>query len=111
MTLRKCFSVMTSKKMTPTQAGLPLVALNQWPEEDAPYLRQDLLAYYHAVLDLGRDLLSLIAQGLGQSSDFAAAYQKPLGLDSWFIIPPWKTRLSAPAFRAAAHTDFGVSPF
>ena len=92
------------------KAGLPLVALNKWPEEDAPYLRQDLLAYYHAVLDLGRDLLSLIAQGLGQSSDFfAAAYQKPLGRGQLVYYPAMeKHDYQHQRFGAAAHTDFGV---
>ena len=33
-------------------AGKPLVAVNQWPTEEFPQLRQDLLPYYDAVCDV-----------------------------------------------------------
>ena len=91
-------------------AGVPLVAPNQWPRDDAPYLREDVLSYYHAVLELGRELLSLIAQGLGVSPDFfAKAYEKPLGRGQLVYYPAMEgADYQNQRFGAAAHTDFGV---
>ena len=90
-------------------ANLPMVALNQWPN-DAPFLKAQLLPYYYAVLDLGRDLLSLLAEGLGQSPDFFAdAYAKPLGRGQLVYYPAMdQADQQAQRFGAAAHTDFGV---
>ena len=92
------------------RAGVPLVARNQWPLQDAPYLREDILGYYHAVLELGRDLLSLIAQGLGANPDFfAKAYEKPLGRGQLVYYPAMEgADYQNQRFGAAAHTDFGV---
>ena len=92
------------------KAGAPLVALNQWPAEDAPFLKENILPYYHAVLDLGRDILSLLAEGLGQSPDFfAEAYEKPLGRGQLVYYPAMDgDDHKAERFGAAAHSDFGV---
>jgi isopenicillin N synthase-like dioxygenase len=91
-------------------AGLPLVVPNQWPDAVASFLKQDLLPYYHAVLDLGRDIMALLAQGLGQSPDFfRAAYEKPLGRGQLVYYPAMDAAdRMAQRFGAAAHTDFGV---
>ena len=92
------------------KAGAPLVALNQWPQDDAPFLKDNILPYYHAVLDLGRDILSLLAEGLGQSPDFfAKAYEKPLGRGQLVYYPAMDgDDHKAERFGAAAHSDFGV---
>ena len=92
------------------KAGAPLVALNQWPQDDAPFLKENIMPYYHAVLDLGRDILSLLAEGLGQSPDFfAKAYEKPLGRGQLVYYPAMDgDDHKAERFGAAAHSDFGV---
>lgn len=91
-------------------AGLPMVALNQWPDDNAPFLKEALLPYYHAVLELGGDVMALLAEGLGQAADFfQSAYQKPLGRGQLVYYPPMDVDdHEAQRFGAAAHTDFGV---
>ena len=92
------------------KAGVPLVALNQWPDDEAPFLQRDLMPYYNAVLDLGRDILSLLAEGLGQSPEFFKnAYEKPLGRGQLVYYPVMEDDdRTALRFGAAAHSDFGV---
>ena len=91
-------------------AGVPMVARNRWPDAAAPFLKDQLLPYYHAVLDLGRDLLSLLAEGLGQAPDFfAKAYEKPLGRGQLVYYPAMdRADHQVERFGAAAHSDFGV---
>lgn len=92
------------------QADIPMVSVNQWPDDDAPFLKQHLMPYYHAVLELGRDILSLLAEGMGQSSDFfAKAYEKPLGRGQLVYYPALdRADQQVERFGAAAHSDFGV---
>lgn len=91
-------------------AGVPMVFPNQWPDQAAPFLRQELLPYYQAVIDLSRSVLSALAYGLGKPKDFfAAAYEKPLGRGQLVYYPPMNEKdLREERFGAAAHTDFGV---
>ena len=92
------------------RAGHPMVALNQWPDADAPFLKEAVLPYYDAVLNLGRDVMSLLAEGLGQDKDFFKhAYEKPLGRGQLVYYPSMDAPdHDAQRFGAAAHTDFGV---
>ena len=91
-------------------AGLPMVHPNQWPDDVAPFLRQEILPYYEAVLDLSRKILAALAIGLGQSADmFQSAYQKPLGRGQLVYYPTLnKDDIDAERFGAATHSDFGV---
>ncbi len=91
-------------------SGHAMVAQNQWPDDDAPFLKEDLKPYYHAVLDLGRTIMALLAEGLGQEPNFfQAAYEKPLGRGQLVYYPPLdEADHDAQRFGAAAHTDFGV---
>lgn len=91
-------------------AGQAMVAVNQWPDDDAPFLKDNVMPYYDAVLDLGRDLMALLAEGLGQDREFfSESYEKPLGRGQLVYYPPMDiSDHKAQRFGAAAHTDFGV---
>ena len=90
--------------------GQPLVAGNQWPETVDPGLRQGIAPYYAAVVDLGRNLMSALALGLGKPADFfTAAYDKPLARGQLVYYPRMdQAALDAGRFGAAEHTDFGA---
>ena len=92
------------------RAGLPLVHPNQWPDKSAPYLRPAVLAYYDAVMSLGRNMLHCIALGLGGDPGvFERAYDKPLGRGQLVYYPAIEDAdVRARRFGAAPHTDFGV---
>lgn len=85
---------------------LPMVAVNRWP----PGLRAPVMSYYFEVVDLGRKVLSALAEGLGKSPDFfEPAYEKPLARGQLVYYPPVdEDDLAAQRFSAAEHTDFGV---
>ncbi len=91
-------------------AGLPLVRPNLWPDQVAPTLKPDLLPYYHQVVELGDRLLSAIAVGLGQDSNFfKSRYKKPLTRGQLVFYPPSQLGDEAvERFGAAAHSDFGA---
>lgn len=91
-------------------AGLPLVVPNQWPYDAAPFLKPQVMGYYNQVLELGRNVLSALAMGLGQDEDFfQKAYEKPLGRGQLVYYPEMSDEdFNAERFGAAAHTDFGV---
>ena len=91
-------------------AGLPLVAQNQWPDGVAPELKRDLLPYYRAVVDVSRQVLAALAFGLGADRGFFdAAYARPLARGQLVYYPPATDRdLAEERFGAAAHSDFGV---
>ena len=95
------------------RAGIPMVFPNQWPDEVAPFLRRDLIPYYHAVMSLGRLIMSALAYGLGKPKDFfVKAYEKPLGRGQLVYYPPMSEEdKQQERFGAAAHTDFGVLTF
>jgi isopenicillin N synthase-like dioxygenase len=90
--------------------GLPLVALNQWPDRVAPAFKLDILPYYTQVVALSRSVLAALAVGLGLERDFfAAAYARPLARGQLVYYPSATDRdLSEERFGAAAHSDFGV---
>lgn len=90
--------------------NLPMVALNQWPDAVAPQLKAALLPYYHAVLEVSRQVLGSLAIGLGQRPDFFdSAYQSPLGRGQLVYYPAINDAdIAAERFSAAAHSDFGA---
>ena len=90
--------------------ALPLVYPNQWPDEDAPFLRTEITPYYAHVMALGLRILELLAIGLDvDPAIFKRAYEKPLGRGQLVYYPPiCEADIKAKRFGAAAHTDFGV---
>lgn len=92
------------------RAGLPLVHPNQWPDEDAPFLRTGITPYYDAVMALGQQILECLAIGLdADPAVFARAYDRPLGRGQLVYYPAiGNADIKAERFGAAAHTDFGV---
>ena len=91
-------------------SGVPMVFPNQWPDQAAPFLRANILPYYHSVIVLGRSILSALAYGLGNSKDFFnIAYKKPLGRGQLVYYPPMDDKdFDEQRFGASPHTDFGV---
>lgn len=92
------------------KAGLPLVALNQWPDPKHSSLKNDLLPYYKAVVSLSQKILRALAQGLGQQQAFfETAYKNPLARGQLVYYPPSTTKdEQEQRFGAAEHSDFGV---
>ena len=92
------------------QNGVPLVVPNLWPTEKASFLKPAIMPYYTEVLALGRDILSLLAVGMGHDEAiFTDAYRKPLGRGQLVYYPEMNSDdFSAERFGAAAHSDFGV---
>lgn len=87
-----------------------LVADNQWPDEDFPALRRDLLPYYDAIHRVGKRLLSAIAIGLGQPADFfESKYTSPMARGQLVYYPvSTASDEQEERFGSAPHTDFGV---
>jgi isopenicillin N synthase-like dioxygenase len=98
-----------SEKMLSKRSEIPLIARNQWPE-DFPEFQECIIPYYNAVCSLGHHVLSAIAVGLGEKSDFfAKRYTSPLGRGQLVYYPrSEKEDEVQQRFGAAAHTDFGV---
>jgi isopenicillin N synthase-like dioxygenase len=83
--------------------GYRLLGPNQWPVE-VPGFRNDVYAYYQAVLDLGRTLFQGFALALGLPERF---FEKHL------TKPPSQLRLlhyPASDDTATTKTDWGISP-
>jgi isopenicillin N synthase-like dioxygenase len=84
-------------------AGTPMIGPNQWPDLDG--CREDITAYYDAVFELGRRLLTGFALALGKEEDF---FQR------FVTHPPSQLRLLHYPFDATAedvqgfgaHTDY-----
>ncbi len=91
-------------------ANKPLVAVNQWPTDQFPRLRDELLPYYNAVCDVARRVMSAVAVSLDQSPDFFdGCYAKPLARGQLVYYPPsTETDEAEQRFGVAPHTDFGV---
>jgi isopenicillin N synthase-like dioxygenase len=89
---------------------LPLVHPNQWPDQDAPFLRTEIVPYYTRVMALGLRILEHLAIGLDvDPAIFKRAYEKPLGRGQLVYYPPiCEADIKAKRFGAAPHTDFGV---
>jgi len=96
-------------EMQETEA-LPLVHPNQWPGQDAPFLRTEIVPYYTRVMALGLRILEHLAIGLDvDPAIFKRAYEKPLGRGQLVYYPPiCEADIKAKRFGAAPHTDFGV---
>lgn len=94
-------------------AAKPLVAVNQWPDQAYPRLRQDLTPYYNEVCNVARQVMSALACSLDRPADFfAKAYEKPLARGQLVYYPPSTAADEAEErFGVAAHTDFGVLTF
>lgn len=90
--------------------SLPLVAPNQWPDDEAAFLKAEIMAYYTAVLGLSKVVLAGLAAGLGKPADFFTPfYLNPLGRGQLVYYPPSTSAdRAARRFGAAAHADFGV---
>tara|TARA_B100000614_G_scaffold262271_1_gene295013 strand:+ start:2226 stop:3221 length:996 start_codon:yes stop_codon:yes gene_type:complete len=88
----------------------PLVHPNQWPEHEAAFLKKGIWPLYLQVISLGRQVLSALAYGLGQSKTFFdQAYENPLGRGQLVYYPPMNASdIAQNRLGAAAHTDFGV---
>ncbi len=91
-------------------AGKPLVAVNQWPSDAFPRLKEELLPYYHTVCDVARRVMAAIAVSLDQPPEFFDAYyEKPLARGQLVYYPPsTKADEAEHRFGVAPHTDFGV---
>lgn len=91
-------------------AGKPLVAVNQWPQDSFPRLRNDLLPYYDAVCAVARKVMAAVAVSLGQRPDFFDhCYETPLARGQLVYYPAaTATDEAAERFGVAPHTDFGV---
>lgn len=91
-------------------AGMPLVAQNRWPDPVYPQLQVAIRAYHDAMCLVGRQVLSAIAVGFGQTHDcFEPYYRKPLARGQLVYYPNSQASDdAAERFGVAAHTDFGV---
>lgn len=89
-------------------AGLPLRGPNQWPD-GLPGFRDVTLAYFEETRRLGFRLLELLAEGLGQPSDFFARhYERPLGQLRLLRYPPQERIDESGRIGVRAHADAGV---
>jgi len=91
-------------------AGVPLVALNQWPSDESVALKQSVQRYHSALCDVGARVLSAIAVSFGLPKNlFESHYQKPLARGQLVYYPPSQADdEKAQRFGVAPHTDFGV---
>ena len=98
-----------SKKMQEKSKAIPLITSNLWPENDAEF-KSGILPYYNAVCEVGHQVLSAIASGLGEEADFfAKRYTCPLSRGQLVYYPQAGDEDEKnQRFGAAAHTDFGV---
>ena len=87
-------------------AGRPFRGPNLWPDLDG--FRATLLAYYDAVLALGRTLHRAIAVDLGLSADhFADTLDRPLATLRLLHYPPRPAAPHPGQLGAGTHTDYG----
>ena len=91
----------------PTRHGAYLAGPNQWPE-DLPGFRQALERYDDQMSLLGRRLVGLIGEGLGDhAGELAAAFQTPTTWLRLLHYPPQAPASDADLFGSAPHNDFG----
>lgn len=84
-------------------AGEPFRGVNVWPV-GAPSFRDTTLAYFEAVLDLGRHLHRAFAADLGLAEDhFAGSFRAPMATLRLLSYPP----SGGEGIGAGAHTDYG----
>jgi len=85
-------------------AGEPFRGLNLWPE--LPGFRNDLLAYFDACLETGRDLHRFFARDLGLAEDhFAPTLDAPMATLRLLHYP--QASGAEGEIGAGAHTDYG----
>ncbi|MGE0224633.1 MAG: isopenicillin N synthase family dioxygenase [Acetobacteraceae bacterium] len=86
-------------------AGLPLRGRNQWPE-GMPGLREDMMAYFHAVGAMCDRMLPGFAVALGMPADhFAPFFADEAHANLRFLHYPPQADMSENTFGAAPHTD------
>ncbi len=86
-------------------AGLPLRGRNQWPA-DMPGLREDMMAYFHAVGAMCDRMLPGFAVALGMPPDyFAPFFANEAHANLRFLHYPPQQDMSENTFGAAPHTD------
>lgn len=87
-------------------AGRPLRGVNLWP--DGGDFRETMLAYYDAVLDLGRLIHRGFAIDLGIAEDhFRGALQRPAAILRLLHYPARPAVLAEGQAGAGEHTDYG----
>jgi isopenicillin N synthase-like dioxygenase len=86
-------------------AGIPLRGRNQWPE-GLPGLREDMMAYFHALRGMCDRMLPGFAVALGMPSDyFAPFFANEAHINLRFLHYPPQEDLSENTFGTAPHTD------
>lgn len=81
---------------------------NVWPD-DLPGFREALEAYCHPMLDLGRELLRLLARSLGEpETTFDAGFGAPSASLRLLRYPPQPADAAPNQLGAGAHTDWGA---
>ena len=98
-----------SEAMLAKSKTIPLITDNLWPRDESS-LKSGIIPYYTAVCEVGHRVLSAIAYGLGEETDFfAKRYTSPLGRGQLVYYPQAGDEdEKSERFGAAAHTDFGV---
>ena len=91
-------------------AKKPYRGLNQWPR-DLPGFREDVLAYMHAVEQLGMRMLPIVARALDLPLDFFSDYFNPANLQLRLLHYPVRDERVPDQYGAGAHTDAGFLTF
>ncbi|KAH7926492.1 Clavaminate synthase-like protein [Leucogyrophana mollusca] len=83
-----------------------MTGANLWPDE-LPVFRKDVLAYYHAVVRLGKSLFPLFALTLNLPEDFFAdKITKPAAVMRLLHYPPQPIETTDGGIGIGAHTDY-----
>jgi len=88
-------------------AGTPLHGPNQWPE-NLPGWKEQMNAYYEAMVALGKRVMASFAVALDLPEDhFEKDLTKPMTTLRLLHYPPQQGRITEEQIGAGAHTDFG----
>lgn len=95
---------------TSQEASLPLHGPNQWPDEDlVPGFRSAMEAYMEAMAQLGKQLVQLLALGLGlPESWFDDKFSKPMMFLRPLKYEPEASNPTQGVYGCGAHTDYGM---
>src|SRR5690606_2983020 len=89
------------------KAGTPLHGPNQWPE-NLPGWKEQMNAYYEAMVALGKRVMASFAVALDLPEDhFEKDLTKPMTTLRLLHYPPQQGRITEEQIGAGAHTDFG----